>query len=313
MEVSFVVPIYNSKKYLEECVDSLTKQNGIFEILLVDNGSKDGSMELAKELASKDKRIKVYKCEAPGAGAARNYGLKRAKGKYVFFVDSDDYIVPQALEKLLKKAYEKDRDGADIVMMSAVEIFENDKEKKIKLTAVSEKEKDYKHKFVRYGAGPWQFLLKREFLTKNKLEFHEGIIHEDMAIISAYILYTDKYTSIDEELYYYRQREDSVLHQTKWNPHCKDIFAALKDLYGRFAREGKLAEYKADIEYFFIWNLLSDSARDFMKFAEGKKEMPKMRKFLYGHFPNWRKNKYYKEKPFMVRLRCELNYRGVKI
>lgn len=308
MDISFVVPVYNTEKYLRECVESLLKQSGKIEILLIDNKSTDNSLSICKEYEKKDKRVKVLSCENPGAGAVRNFGIKKARGEYVWFVDSDDYLH----ENATKKALTKMKNGADIIMVSAEEVFESNPEKKMKLPAIKP-EKNWRHIFLRYGSGPWQFLIRRKWFIENELWFHEGIIHEDMAIIPTYILYIEKYDYISDTVYYYRQREDSVLHQTKWNPHCKDIYEALKDVYGKFAKEGKLTEYKDDIEYFFIWNLLSDSARDFMKFPEGKVELPKMRKFLYGHFPKWRKNKYYKEKPFMVRLRCELNYRGVKI
>lgn len=112
------------------------------------------------------------------------------------------------------------------------------------------------------------------------MKFPEGMIHEDMAIISTAVLWTDKVVFVEEPLYNYRQRAESILHQSGWNPRSLDIFKALGIMYGKFNEAGKLAEYHDEIEYFFIWNLLIDSAKDFYGHPEGRAGQEQTRAML---------------------------------
>ena len=327
MKISVVVPVYNTKGYLRQCVESLLKWNNETntegkgfpgEILLVDNGSTDGSFELAEDLAKLYPKveIRVLKCETKGAAAARNYGLREAKGEWVWFVDSDDFVVPAAIAKLFGRISQEP--DAEVVTIAMQRVSESGFEKKDVLPAVraglddrSMKLMDWAPTFVRYGLGPVQVPAKREFLLKDKLFYDEGMIHEDMAIISAYILYTEKIASLKEPIYMYRQRKGSVLHSSKWNEHELDIFKALELLSGRFEKAGRYEEFKAELEYFYIWNLLDDAARQFAKFKEGRRNFAQIRHALQSRFPKWRKNKYFLECGWKVQLRCRLAYHGI--
>ena len=134
------------------------------------------------------------------------------------------------------------------------------------------------------------------------------MIHEDMEMISALILYTDKYASFNEPLYYYYQNDESVLHKSKWDKHAFDIFPALDGLYQRFENVGMAEKYHDELEWFFIWNLLIDSAKDFGKFPEGKPGFARSREMLKKYFPAWRKNRFLKVKPLKLRIRVRINY-----
>ena len=110
-KVSIVVPVYNVEKYLKRCVDSLIGQSyPNLEILLVDDGSKDSSLSICKEYELKDSRIRALHKENEGLGLTRNYGIERATGKYITFVDSDDYLTSDAVEAMLGKAEATDAD-----------------------------------------------------------------------------------------------------------------------------------------------------------------------------------------------------------
>ena len=99
--ISVIVPVYNAEKYIEHCIQSLLEQTyKNFELILVNDGSKDRSLELCKAFAEKDRRVKVYDRQNGGASAARNTGLERMEGQYVVFVDSDDYVSKSYLENL---------------------------------------------------------------------------------------------------------------------------------------------------------------------------------------------------------------------
>lgn len=307
MKVSIVVPVYNSGKYIERCLDSildsLGKTDG--EILAIDNNSTDNSVKILKQYAKEHPAVKVLSCKTPGASAARNYGVKRAKGDYLWFVDSDDTIDKKAIRKLLKCAK---KNQADFVMLGMKRIYPDGHEDY--LYAINPKDTDAKHCFVRYGLGPMQVFSRRAWWSKH-FKFKEGIIHEDMELMSTLILYTDNFAAVDKPLYYYYQNDGSVLHQKQWNPHAFDIFPALESLYKHFEDAKVLNEFHADIEWFFIWNLLLDSAKDFGAFPEGKPGFARSRAMLKKYFPNWRESRFFREKPFKLYLRVLLNYYGL--
>ncbi len=306
MIISVIIPVYNAEKYLERCVKSVyeavSKTDG--EIILIDNNSTDDSLELAKKIAKKyDYQISVLKCPTEGASAVRNMGAKKASGDYIWFIDADDEVTLESASLLIAEAK---RTQADLVMMGARRVYSNGKSDY--LSAVDASSKDYRSRFVRYGAGPWQFLIRRKWWLKHKFAFREGIIHEDMEMISSLILFTDKFASVDQPLYVYYQNDDSVLHKRKWDPHYLDIFEALEGLHDRFEKAGAAAEFHDELEWFFIWNLLIDSAKDFANFPEGKVGFQRSREMLREYFPNWRKNRFLKQKPLKFKTRVRLNY-----
>lgn len=304
MKVSIIVPVYNAEKYLERCLDSvlasLNKIDG--EILAIDNNSTDNSVAILKKYAKEHPQIKLLTCKTQGAAATRNYGAKQAKGEYLWFIDSDDSITKDAIPKLLETAKQT---NADFVMLGMQRIHEDGHEDY--LYAINPKDGDAKHRFVRYGLGPVQVFLRREWWNAH-FAFMEGIIHEDMELMSSLILHTDNFASVNEPLYNYYQNSGSVLHQKHWNPHAFDIFPALESLYEHFEKAGALEEYHDDIEWFFIWNLLLDSAKDFSAFPEGKPGFARSRAMLKKYFPKWRKSPFFREKPFKLYLRVLLNY-----
>jgi len=312
MLLSIIIPVYNAEKYLNRCLESVFKAVALSkvstEVIIVDNGSTDESMIIAEKFSKESPlRIKICYCETPGAAAVRNYGVKKALGKYIWFIDADDEIATESIRDLVKTA---EKNKAELVMMGAKRIYsENSSDY---LSAVDPTTSDFKSRFVRYGAGPWQFLILKNWWTSNKFLFKEGIIHEDMEMISSLILFTDKFFAVDKPLYLYHQNSDSVLHKNQWDPHYLDIFPALRGLYERFKKAGVVGEYFYELEWFFIWNLLIDSYKDFTKFPEGKEGLEFSREMLKKYFPEWRKNPFLRKKPLKLRIRVRLNYRKKK-
>ena len=306
MKISIVIPVYNAKKYLGRCLDSVLQAlEGVQgEILLINNNSTDDSPKIAKSYQEKhSKMVRLLECKTPGAAAARNYGATKARGDYLWLIDADDYIDETAIVKLLEKA---EQENADLVMLGAKRLARNGSTSY--LSAVEAGRSDTKSRFIRYGMGPWQVLIRRQWWQEHRFTFREGIIHEDMELMSALILYTDQFASVDEPLYFYCDNPESVLHKSKFNPHIFDIFPALEGLYKRFEEAGVERRYYAELEWFFIWNLLIDSTKDFEKFPEGKPGFKQSRQTLTHYFPDWRKNRFLKEKPLKLRLKIKMNY-----
>lgn len=316
MLLTVVIPVFNAEKYLERCLKSVFTAVAFApkvetEVLLIDNGSKDNSLKLARKFAAEAPlKIHVLQCHTKGAAAVRNFGAGKASGKYVWFVDADDTITKDSIALLVDTA---ETEKAELTMMGAERVYPDGHTDY--LSAVEPKEPGYKSRFVRYGAGPWQFLILKKWWVRHGFTFREGIIHEDMELISSLILYTNKFAAVNKPLYRYYQNDDSVLHKAVWDPHYLDIFPALEGLYERFRQvkiggDGANAAtlYHDELEWFFIWNLLIDSAKDFGKFREGRVGFRRSREMLRRYFPEWRKNRFLREKTWKLRLRVRIDY-----
>lgn len=213
-EVSIIVPVYQVENYIRQCVDSILAQTFTdFELILVDDGSKDQSGKLCDEYVGMDARVKVIHKENGGLSDARNRGMDQMIGNYFMFVDSDDYIAPTMVECLYKSILNED---ADIVACNFLYFFENDRKKdfstNIKSEVLSGAEIFYHRKNERnYGIWTvaWNKLYKRE--TFGKVRFRLGKYHEDEFWANEIYQMDIKVVTVPECLYYYRQRGNSIM------------------------------------------------------------------------------------------------------
>lgn len=210
--VTIIVPIFKVEDYLDRCVESLVDQTySNIEILLIDDGSPDNCPFMCDEWAKKDSRIKAIHKKNGGLSSARNLGINIASGEYLLFVDSDDYLDTNAVEKLY--AYSN---NADIVVAEAT-IYENGKiihrchtnlrENKIYTGAEYCIEAIRKEEW--FAAACYNF-YKRDYLIQNNLFFIEGILHEDNEFITRLFLYTNNVKYLHFEFYKYVIREGSI-------------------------------------------------------------------------------------------------------
>ncbi len=218
--VSIIVPVYKVEKYLPECLDSIIGQTyQDSQIILVDDGSPDNCGAICDEYALKDKRITVLHTENGGLSSARNNGLRICKGKYVFFVDSDDYLEPNAVEILFQTA---EKEKLDMLMYDAISFDET------KNDVPEDEINKYirKHDYLVERTGAQMFLDMSEndeyrspvqyyfynkgFLEDHQLVFHEGILHEDEEFNFFALLYSQRVKHIPNVLYHHRFRADSI-------------------------------------------------------------------------------------------------------
>lgn len=217
MNLSIIVPVYNVAEYLEECLDSIVTQEMIdYEIICIDDGSTDDSFNILNKYAEKNMQITIIQHgENKGLSAARNTGIKAAKGEYVQFVDSDDMLKPMTCKRLYQYAKETD---ADIVYFNMT--FLNDIENSLirkeqknneykgiysgrELFCIHQSDKTLKPEAVRH-------FIKRKFICDNNLSFYEGIIHEDMLFSFMIAMKAERVVDLNQELYIYRQRVGSI-------------------------------------------------------------------------------------------------------
>ena len=230
-QVSIIVPVYQVEKYLRQCIDSILAQTfRDFELILVDDGSKDQSGTICDEYAGIDGRVRVIHKENGGLSDARNTGLERAVGKYFMFVDSDDYIAPTMVEHLYNSIQSE---RADIAICNFCHVFDK-KEKKdfstdIKAEVLRGKEIFYYRKNDRsYGfwTVAWNKLYKRE--TFRNVRFRFGKYHEDEFWANDIYQMDIRVVTIPECLYYYRQRDNSIMRKESIARNL-DILEALRE------------------------------------------------------------------------------------
>lgn len=230
-KISVIIPVYNVEKYLCACVNSVINQTyKNLEIILVDDGSTDSSGAICDEYALKDERIKVYHKSNGGLSSARNYGLDRMSGDYVFFLDSDDFISLQCLEKMLEVSIEQ---NADIVSSLnkrfATEsdlITQNAVKKEIVVYSSKQTLENTFKKTENFFVVSWAKLYK--YKTFDNLRFTEGVIHEDEFICHRLYGQINKFVLLKEELYFYRENPCSITG-VKYNIKRPDYLLALKD------------------------------------------------------------------------------------
>ena len=210
--ISVIVPIYNVELYLEKCIVSIINQTyKNLEIILVNDGSPDNCPQICEEYAKKDSRIKVIHKKNGGLSDARNYGIDIANGKYLCFIDSDDYIADQMIEKLYQNLK---KNKSDISICNFYETYSNDylkfypfPEKKLKISGNAKFYNIYNKYFLSTIAA-WGKLYKKEIF--NNIKYPLGKIHEDEAIITEVLKNAKVISYFDEPLYYYVQREKSI-------------------------------------------------------------------------------------------------------
>lgn len=221
--ISIIVPVYNVEKYINKCVESIIAQTyGNLEIILVDDGSTDNCSEMCDEWARKDPRIRVIHKKNGGASAARNSGLDVAKGDYIGFVDSDDYIEENMYEELLCALKESDK---KISCCYSFVVYDDEEVKKIQnksnnkvLDCVETLNAVFAFKI---GTSFWRRLFHRTVF--DYIRFPEGQINEEYSMIIPTTVISGGVVLVQKQLYYYRDREGSVtdtVHLSYSNSKC---------------------------------------------------------------------------------------------
>ena len=212
-KVSVIIPVYNVEKYLRECLDSVVNQTiKDIEIICVNDGSTDGSLDILNEYCSNDDRFVIINQENQGLSVARNNGLNSASGDYVAFIDSDDYLLSNDYFEKLYSACEKY--NADIAVASII----RGNEKKSKYIYKIDKEEvaiDYKDKLLLCDVPDsnyvWNKLYKRESLLATGIIFPPGTLYEDLYYTHKVLYYMDKVVTVCGVDYFYRKRQGSIV------------------------------------------------------------------------------------------------------
>ena len=235
MKVSVIVPVYNTEKYLKNCIDSLLKQNfEDYEIIVINDLSPGNAEEIINSY--NDKKIVYIKNKTnKGIGYNRNLGIKKAKGEYVCFIDSDDYVKEDFINKMYN--YSKEN-NLDLCVCDYVNVDEEgNKLKEFNLSDFCITNYEENNKILcEINLAPWNKLYKKDMLVKNKIEFSETLKYEDLSFVALSIKNSKKIGKINEQLNYYTIHKNS--ETTTRDKRVFDIFKQL-DIVRNEYKSGK--------------------------------------------------------------------------
>ena len=291
IKVSIIVPFYNVENYIEKCLKSLVNQTlEDIEILLVNDGSQDGTKEIAKQFVEKYPNKIIYlEKENGGLSDARNYAIPHAKGEYIAFLDSDDYVETNMYEEMYNKAKKEDLDYVECDFLWE---YPN--------KTLESKGKQYNNKkemFIYTRVVTWNKLIKREIVQDNHLEFPKGYRYEDVEFFYKLLPLIHHYGIVQKPFVHYVQRENSISNVQ--NTRTKEIIDVLGHVIDYYKRNQLFDEYKEEIEYTYTRYILCSSMLR-MVMIENRKERKEIInlawKSLNTQFTNWKENIYLKEK-----------------
>ncbi len=230
-KISIIIPVYNSEKYLKDCLQSVINQTlSDIEIICVNNGSTDHSLSILKKYASEDDRIILINIESPNLGAARNTGVNAASGEYLMFVDSDDWVKTESCEKLYNIAKKYD---LEILQGRYTHVpHMNFGNFKCKSTEYYKKQsgKTFWQINQNISIANWDKIWKRNFFINNNLYNPEGVYFEDLLTTVKGMLSVKAFMVIDYQFYYYRYVNDSIMHQSVTGKHIESSLIRLQQI-----------------------------------------------------------------------------------
>lgn len=274
VDVSVIIPVYNAEKHLEECIRSICAQTlQKIEIICVDDGSNDSSVEILKRLSQEDSRVIFVRQDNAGAGAARNHGMRLARGKYLSFLDADDFFDPHMLEKAFEKA---EAEQAELVVFKAD--FYNEKMHTFspciyglrenmlpdhRPFAGVEIEKDVFKVVVGWA---WDKLFRADFVLENGLLFQEQRTSNDMLFVFSALVKAQRISTVPEILAHQRRHAGGTLSVTReqsWMCFYHALIALREQLKAWGLYERFEQDYINYALHFSLWNLntLSDPTK----------------------------------------------------
>lgn len=219
IQVSIIIPVYNVEKYISPCLESLFRQgldDHVFEIIIINDGSTDRSMEMISGIITQHRNVSVINQTNQGLSVARNVGMEKASGRYVLFVDSDDFLIDNSLSKMLSYAVSM---SADMVIGDFLKLYDTEiiAEKYRELITKSDPEivfsgngTDYYTHYYDQWAYVWRVMYNKDFLVKNQIAFIPGMVWEDIPYMIKCLLSARSLIKVSLPFYIYRQHGESM-------------------------------------------------------------------------------------------------------
>lgn len=313
IKVSVIVPVYNVGKYLKKCLESLVNQTlKDIEIVVVNDGSTDNSQDIIDEYKSKyPKTIKVIKQTNQGISASRNNAISIAKGKYLAFIDGDDYAKTDMLESSYDYIEQKQ---ADIVVWDYYEVDENDNVLRV------ENIPDFKDANIEkqpnllftINPGPCNKLYKRSLFKDIKFP-NDRTKYEDLMTITKILINANKISKLNKCCSYYVIRDNSETRTV--DVRSFDIIKALEDINNYMKDKLTFEKFYEEVMFLNIKHIMYQVLKQGYSIdtSMSKKFISKAYTYLNKNFPNWKNNKYYKHHESIIKRTIKNNQLLVKI
>ena len=300
IKVSVIIPVYNTEDYLKECIESLVNQTlREIEILIVNDGSTDSSLEIMKEFKNKYPNIiKIFDKVNGGQASARNYALPFAQGEYLGFVDSDDWVDSTMYEEMYEKAEKED---ADIVICDMVDHFPD--------RTVCYPSSRFENKF-KVTPSACNKLFKRSLVKEDV--FPVGLWYEDFEFTTMQLMKTDCISVIHKGLYHCHCREVSTMYNNNSEKN-QDILVVLEHLVEYVEKNGWYEKYKNVLEYLYIDHVLITSINRVQKQKNENKKIVinNLRKEVLKKYNSFYKDDAFREMPKKRQIIALLNAYGL--
>jgi len=301
IKYSVIVPVYNSSKYINKCIDSLVNQTfKDIELIFVNDGSTDNSRDIIMEYSKKYKNIKLFNITNHGQAYARNYGFSKAKGKYISFIDSDDYVDVDLYKDIDVFMNNKDY---DIVLFDYRAVSSDNEVLFDKAYDISDNNNVKDEEYLFADPCPWNKIYKKAFLDKVNFKMPEGMIYEDFCYIPTLVKGNPKIGYVNKSLYYYVYSDSSTMRNDEYKEKYGDLIKAANILYDSF----KDTKYLEEICYISYYHILYSGCLNFYKYSKYDK-INELVDFMRNKFPTWNKNKYVLERPKKERFLAWLFY-----
>lgn len=293
-DISIIVPVYNAEEYLKKCLDSLVNQTKKeLEFILINDGSTDKSEEIIKTY--KDKRIKYFKNKNQGIGKTRNFGVEKSSGKYLMFLDSDDYFSNDACEILYKEA---EKEKADLIVFDYYRVEKgNLNEVKIESFNATNIKAD-SSLLLKINLGPCNKIYKTDLIKNNGIKFEESLKYEDTLFVVKAIYNAQKIIKLNRFLHYYMIHEKS--ETTVRDERVFDILKIV-DKIRKYLKNDKSIKETVDkltvqiLTNYTIQQRYQSDKNIAMKFIDSAFD------YLSENVPNYKNNKYYSGRSFVKR------------
>ena len=299
-KISVIVPVYNAKKYIKKCLDSLVKQTlKDIEIIVVNDCSLDNVEKILDKYKAKYKNVKIYtNRKNKGIGYTRNLGIKKAKGEYISFVDSDDYLDKNYYEKMYLYAKENELDMVVSDIKKVNETYDVIGYERVEDFEISNLKTNY-DLLLNINLGPTNKLYKRELFTD--VLFPEDLKYEDLAILPKLISKANKMGKVNGVYYNYLIHSNS--ETTSMNPKVIDILRVMNIVNSDLKKLSYYKKIKEYVEYLNIRTITRYTLQQ--KYQENKKTkkifINAAFEYLNFNFPNWKNNKIFKRRNIIKR------------
>lgn len=306
-DISIIIPIYNVETWLPRSVEAiLANDTAGCEVILVDDGSSDGSPALCDSYAAAHPGlIRVIHQQNAGPGAARNAGIAAAKGAWFLFVDSDDRLAPKALTRLREVLASEEADVISFQFYKESVAGESWEEWSGPMQSLSRFALTEQPAFLLTQPSCWLRLWKRSVFEENGISFPNVVWYEDIRTVTKLLAKAKHIVNLPDHLYYYLDRPGSIMNSSQL-PRNRDILPAFTDILDWFEAEGLTRTYYDELCALTVQHVLLAASVRVARIDPRNELLDELRAFTDRRFPDWKQNPYSKTLPRLKRLALRL-------